>query len=322
MLVFSPLAVGIGSSIAEKLGVPYWIGAGQPLTPTREWAIPFFPQAPGWLLIGRGLYDRATYLWSARLFWRLLLRPMNAARRGVLNLPPLPANWLYEQLRGQTIPLLYYFSPAVLPRPADWNERSQLTGYWYLDDAHSDWQPSPELVAFLASGSPPLYVGFGSMHTHRAEHMTDIVLAALEQTKQRAVLATGWGGIKTAELPQNVFSLDYVPHDWLFPQLRAVVHHGGAGTMAAVVRAGVPAVMLPFFGDQPFWGRRYHELGVIPAPISPKRLTVERLARAIEIAIHDGAMHKRMQALSAKVREEQGVARAVEIITGESGGML
>jgi sterol 3beta-glucosyltransferase len=315
MLVFSPLAIGIGSSIAEKLGVPYWIGAGQPLTPTRECAIPFFPQAPGWLPFGRGLYHRSTYLWSARLFWSLLLRPMNAARREVLNLPPLPANWLYEQLRRQAIPLLYYFSPAVLPRPADWNERSQLTGYWYLDDPQSDWQPSTELVTFLASGSPPLYIGFGSMHTRRATHMTGIVLTALAKTHQRAVLATGWGGIKSTELPQNIFTLDYVPHDWLFPQLSAVVHHGGAGTMAAVVRAGVPALILPFFGDQPFWGRRYHELGVTSPPIPQKRLTVEGLASAIEIAINDDTMHKRMQALSAKVREEQGVTTAVKIIT-------
>jgi sterol 3beta-glucosyltransferase len=283
MLVFSPLAIGFASSIAEKLGVPYWIGAGQPLTPTRACAIPFFPQAPGWLPFGRGLYHRSTYLWSAQLYWRLLLQPMNKARREVLDLPPMSPNWLYEQLRKQAIRMLYYFSPTVLPRPVDWNERNQLTGYWYLEDplgALPNWRPSAELVKFLA---------------------------------------TGRGGIGEAicdrDLPENIFVLDYVPHDWLFPQLSAVVHHGGAGTMAAAVRAGIPAVIIPFFGDQPFWGQRFYELGVTPAPIPQKRLTVERLARAIQLVTKDETIHTRMQALSEHIREEHGVRRAIEIIT-------
>jgi sterol 3beta-glucosyltransferase len=322
MLVFSPLAIGVASSIAEKLGVPYWIGAGQPLTPTRACAIPFFPQAPGWLPFGRGLYHRSTYLWSAQLYWRLLLQPMNKARREVLDLQPLSSNWLYEQLRKQAIPMLYYFSPTVLPRPADWNERNQLTGYWYLEDSRGalpNWRPSAELVKFLATGQPSIYVGFGSMHSRRSMQMTKIVLTTLEKTKQRAVLATGWGGIGEAicdrDLPENIFVLDYVPHDWLFPQLSAVVHHGGAGTMAAAVRAGIPAVIIPFFGDQPFWGQRFYELGVTPAPIPQKRLTVERLARAIQLATNDETIHTRMQALSEHIREEHGVRRAIEIIT-------
>ena len=322
MLVLSPLAIGVASSIAEKLRVPYWVGAGQPLTPTHACAIPFFPRAPGWLPFGRGLYHRSTYLWSAQLYWRLLLRPMNKARREVLDLPPLSPNWLYDQLRKQAITMLYYFSPTVLPRPVDWNERNQLTGYWYLEDplgALPDWQPSPELVKFLATGQPPIYVGFGSMHSRRSMQMTQIVLTTLEKTKQRAVLATGWGGIGEAicdrDLPENIFVLDYVPHDWLFPQLSAVVHHGGAGTMAAAVRAGIPAVIIPFFGDQPFWGQRFYELGVTPAPIPQKRLTVERLARAIQLATKDETIHTRMQALSEHIREEHGVRRAIEIIT-------
>jgi UDP:flavonoid glycosyltransferase YjiC (YdhE family) len=322
MLVFSPLAIGVASSIAEKLGVPYWIGAGQPLTPTRACAIPFFPQAPGWLPFGRGLYHRSTYLWSAQLYWRLLLQPMNKARREVLDLPPMSPNWLYEQLRKQAIPMLYYFSPTVLPRPVDWNERNQLTGYWYLEDplgALPNWRPSAELVKFLATGQPSIYVGFGSMHSRRSMQMTKIVLTTLEKTKQRAVLATGWGGIGEAicdrDLPENIFVLDYVPHDWLFPQLSAVVHHGGAGTMAAAVRAGIPAVIIPFFGDQPFWGQRFYELGVTPAPIPHKRLAVERLARAIHLATSDEAIHTRMQVLSERIREEHGVRRAIEIIT-------
>ncbi len=318
LVVFSPLGIGIVSSIAEKLGVPYWIGAGQPLTPTGDCAIPFFPQfpqVPGWLTFGSNAYHRSTYLWSARLYWRLLLPSINKARRDILNLSPMNNRWLYEEMKQQRIPMLYYFSPSVLPRPADWNEHNLVTGYWYLDDAHSHWQPPAELVRFLAAGPPPVYVGFGSMHTRRSAMLSETVINALVRTKQRGILATGWSGINMADLPDSIFPLDYVPHDWLFPQMAAVIHHGGAGTMAATVRAGIPAVLIPFFGDQPFWGRRYCELGVIPPPILQKRLTVDRLARAINVAINDESMHKRMLMLSAQIREEHGVARAVEILS-------
>jgi sterol 3beta-glucosyltransferase len=181
-------------------------------------------------------------------------------------------------------------------------------------------------VKFLASGQPPIYVGFGSMHTRRSTQITQIVLTALEKTKQRAVLATGWGGIEGGSneinLPENIFALDYVPHDWLFPQLSAIVHHGGAGTMAAAVRAGIPAVIIPFFGDQHFWGQRYYELGVTPAPILQKRLSVERLTGAIQLATHDEAIRTRMQALGERIREEDGVKRAVEIITANNSLQL
>ena len=318
LLIFSPLGIGTVSSIAEKLHIPYWLGAGQPLTPTRAFAIPFFPPAPGWLPFGRALYHRATYLLSGRLFWQLLHTPINHARREVLNLPPLPANWLTAQMRRQLLPMLYYYSPNVLPAPPDWNERSHVTGYWHLDEAFGEWQPPADLLDFLACGPPPLYIGFGSMRPRDPLKLTSIIQQALEQTGQRAILATGWGGIQAAshyqEQPGSIYTLDYVPHDWLFPRLSAVVHHGGAGTTAATIRHGLPAVILPFFGDQPFWSRHYASLGVIPPPIPIKHLTADNLARAIAQATGDTAMRERMQALSKKVREEDGVQRAVEII--------
>ncbi len=334
LLIFSPLGIGTVSSIAEKLSIPYWIGAGQPLTPTRAFAIPFFPPAPGWLPFSRALYHRATYLLSGRLFWQLLHTPINHARREVLNLPPLLANWLTAQMRQQLLPILYYYSPSVLPAPPDWNERSHVTGYWHLDESFDGWQPPTDLLDFLASGPPPLYIGFGSMRPRDPARLTSLLLQALERTGQRAVLATGWGGIQGIQavnpsqglsnspdspgLPQlssSIYTLDYVPHDWLFPRLSAVVHHGGAGTTAATIRHGTPAVILPFFGDQPFWSRRYASLAVIPPPIPIKHLTADNLARAIAQATDDTAMRERMQALSKKVREEDGVKRAVEIIT-------
>lgn len=323
LLIFSPLGIGTVSSIAEKLHIPYWIGAGQPLTPTRAFAIPFFPPAPGWLPFGRVLYHRSTYLLSGRIFWQLLHTPINDARRNVLNLPPLPATWLTRQMRRQLLPMLYYYSPSVLPAPPDWSERSRVTGYWHLDASSGGWLPPAELLDFLASGPPPLYIGFGSMRPRDPDRLTSIILQALAQTGQRAILATGWGGIQAASHSQepsnSIYTIDYVPHDWLFPRLSAVVHHGGAGTTAATIRYGLPAVMLPFFGDQPFWSSHYASLGVIPAPIPIKNVTADRLARAIEQATSDTMMRERMKALSARVRQEDGVQRAVEIILRVAG---
>jgi sterol 3beta-glucosyltransferase len=200
-----------------------------------------------------------------------------------------------------------------LPQPLDWSKNNHVTGYWYLDD-QSNWQPPAALLDFLASGPPPVYVGFGSMQTRNPEEMTAKVLQALAKAKQRGILVSGWGGISQTALPDEVFKIDAVPHDWLFPQLAAVVHHGGAGTMAASLRAGIPSVMIPFFGDQPFWGRRYHTLGIIPKPIPQKQLTVERLAAAIKNVTSDEAIRPRVAALSARICAEDGVARAVEIL--------
>jgi UDP:flavonoid glycosyltransferase YjiC (YdhE family) len=311
-MICSPLALCFASSIAEKLHIPCWIGAGQPLTPTGAFAIPFFPTAPAWLP-ARASYHRLTYMLSARLFWQLLRGPINQARQELLNLPPLSGKWLYEQVSKQRLHVLYYYSPSILPSPPDWGKNYFVTGYWFLHD-YSDWQPSQALLDFLAAGAPPVYVGFGSMNTQRAGEMTDIVLEALTRTKQRAILSAGWGNIGNADLPDNIFKVDFVPHDWLFPQVAAVVQHGGAGTMAACLRVGVPPVVIPFFGDQPFWASRFHTLGLTPQPIPQKRLTAGRLARAISIVTGDEALRMRVKAMSERIRAEDGVGRAVDIL--------
>jgi UDP:flavonoid glycosyltransferase YjiC (YdhE family) len=143
--------------------------------------------------------------------------------------------------------------------------------------------------------------------------MTEMALNALACSRQRGILLTGWGGLSNADLPDEVFKIDTIPHDWLFPQMAAVVHHGGAGTTAAGLRAGIPSVIIPFFAEQPFWGRRIAELGVGPKPIPRKRLSQERLAAAIHTAASDESMRRRAHTLGECIRTENGVARAVEV---------
>jgi UDP:flavonoid glycosyltransferase YjiC (YdhE family) len=235
------------------------------------------------------------------------------ARQKVLGLPAAPFWGPYNADRVHHYPILYGYSPSVIPPPPDWDKNIHVTGYWFLDPA-ADWTPPSALMEFLQAGSSPVYVGFGSMSSRKPEETADLVLQALARTRQRAILLSGWGGLRKADLPSSVLMVDSIPFSWLFPRVAAVVHHGGAGTTAAGLRAGVPSVVIPFFGDQPFWGQRIAELGVGPAPIPRQKLTVERLAQAIQKAVTDQTMRQCAAHLGAKIQAEDGIARAVAIV--------
>jgi UDP:flavonoid glycosyltransferase YjiC (YdhE family) len=152
------------------------------------------------------------------------------------------------------------------------------------------------------------------MSNRKPEETADLVLEALARTQQRAILLSGWSGLHKADLPDSVLMADSIPFSWLFPRVAAVVHHGGAGTTAAGLRAGVPSIVIPFFGDQPYWGQRIVELGVGPTPIPRRKLTADLLAQAIEQTIRNQTMRQRAADLGARIREEDGIARAVSVI--------
>ncbi|HZH50793.1 MAG TPA: glycosyltransferase [Microvirga sp.] len=206
---------------------------------------------------------------------------------------------------------LYAYSRHVVPVPPDWDRDVLVSGYWFLDSDY--WEIPADVAAFLDSGEPPIYVGFGSMPGLDPQRMTEMVIEALAKTGKRGVLATGGGALAAADVPAHVHVLTGAPHDKLFPRMAAVVHHGGAGTTAAAIRAGKPMTICPFFGDQPFWGRRIVELGAGPPPLDRKTLTVERLAAAIA-AMGTPGMRRQAAALGEAVRQEDGVAQAVEFI--------
>ncbi len=302
-----------GQPVAEKMGIPFVQAWLVPFLPTRDFPAVTFPMMRSWL------GGRLNHL-SHVLGWRLLAWPMqrasiNMARRKVLGLPPAPYwDGPLALLKQQAVPILHGFSPHVIPRPADWAANIHITGYWFLDPP-TDWRPPAELVDFLRAGSPPVYVGFGSMSHGDPQAATCLVLEALQLTGQRGVLLSGWGGLTKGDIPASVYMADSVPHSWLFPQLAAVVHHGGAGTTAAGLRASIPTIISPFISlDQSFWGWRVADLGVGPPPIPAKRLTAEKLAQAITTATTDPIMRQRARELGAKIRAEDGVAQAVAIL--------
>jgi sterol 3beta-glucosyltransferase len=237
---------------------------------------------------------------------------VDECRQQMLGLPKM-AWGQYLRLNSPMVPIVYGYSRHVTPVPADWGDWLYVTGYWFLDQDQT-WQPPAELARFLDGGPPPVYIGFGSMVDQEAEEVTQIVRQALAQTGRRAMLHGGWSQLGAGQLPESILRLEWAPHDWLFPRMAAVVHHGGAGTTAAALRAGVPNVIVPYFADQPFWGSRIEALGVGPKPIPRQKLTAGRLAEAIEIAINDEEMRHRSADLAQKIRAEDGVATAVPLI--------
>lgn len=192
----------------------------------------------------------------------------------------------------------------MIPKPRDWGSHIDISGFFFL--SASNYVPADDLNAFLAAGPPPIYIGFGSIVVDNPNHMTKIILDAVKATGHRALISKGWGGFGVDEtMPEKVFLLGNVPHDWLFKHVSCVVHHGGAGTTAAGIACGKPTIVIPFFGDQPFWGAMVARAGAGPLPIPYRELTAGKLAIAIQEALTPTALGK-AQDLGMKVSKENG----------------
>jgi len=237
---------------------------------------------------------------------------INRWRKQTLNLPPLPIKGYFHQLGTEQIPILNGFSPSVVPRPEDWNEHIHITGYWFPEEQR--WQPPADLEAFINTGPPPVFIGFGSMPVKNPDKVTRVILNALDQSGQRGILHAGWGGLGNQLLPDNVYKIDYVPYSWLFPQMAMVIHHGGSGTTGDGLRAGVPTCAVPFLFDQNFWGERIAALGAGPNPIKQKNLGVERLKQAIQLGTDNPQIRQNAAKLGQKIRAEDGIKNALEVI--------
>ncbi len=249
--------------------------------------------------------------------WLMMRRWLGSARRQA-GLPRLPLREPLGQLDARRTLELYAFSPAVVPEPARAGPWTHITGYWFLDRV-LDPEPPEQLLRFLAGGPAPVCVGFGSMLDADPAGTTGLVIEALRQAGQRGVLIRGQHGFGDVELPESVFAVETISHDWLFQRCSAVVHHGGAGTTAAALRAGRPSVVVPHMMDQHAWGRVIHELGAGPAPIPRRRLSTQRLQEAIVATVDEAGMRERAAALGEQIRQEDGIACAVEVFERHTG---
>ena len=230
----------------------------------------------------------------------------------------LPKRKLYfpfdkDPLRPPTL-ILCAWSPIILPPSADWSSNVYVTGYFFFD-INAPYQPPVELQNFLDAGAPPVCVSFGSMVNRDAERIDCIVREALTQTGQRGIILSGWGKVNLPS-SKDLLYLESVPHDWLLPHCKMIIHHGGAGTTSAGLRAGIPNIIVPFTADQPFWGNRVSAIHAGPKPILVKNLSVKRLASAI-IEAESKVIRERAQAIGQRVGCEEGVSRAIELIESQ-----
>ncbi len=259
-------------------------------------------------------YDRQLHVHFNRMFWWGNKLGYALLRLKHKDLPPL-TSWPFDPQNERVTPILYGFSRQVIPRPPEWGPDVHICGYWFLDEPPG-WQPPHDLQAFLEDGPPPVFIGFGSVVNSDAEQITRMALDALAETGQRGLLLTGWGGLRTAGLPASVHVVDHAPFSWLLPRMSAAVHHGGIGTTADTLRAGIPAFIVPFTADQPFWGRQVAKLGLGPDPVPFRKLTAPVLAAKIDAMTNDSAMRRRVADLGTRIRGEDGVGEAVRILEG------
>lgn len=310
IIVYHPGAA-VGYFAAQHFKIPSVLALPFPMSPTREYPSLIFYDGPR---LGKA-YNYLTHRILAQIMWFASASPLKAFWRKEFGALPKEFSNPFGKQTTKELPTIISCSEYVFPVPRDQPEHVHTTGYWFLDE-QENWNPSTELLGFLQKGPPPVYVGFGSVgNPDVAVQTTELVIDALKRSGQRGVLATGWNGMSALEaLPENIFMLESAPHSWLFPRVAAVVHHGGAGTTAAGLRAGVPSIIIPSGNDQFAWGRRVYELGVGAKPIPRKNLSAEKLSQAIQFALTNEIKNK-AQELGEKIRSENGAATAARIIT-------
>ncbi|KUJ21408.1 UDP-Glycosyltransferase/glycogen phosphorylase [Mollisia scopiformis] len=289
---------------AEKLGIPLHLMFTMPWSPTREFPHPIANIKSS--NASRSMSNEMSYTLVDMMTWQGLGDIINKFRTDTLELRPITQAAGISMLHRLQIPYTYCWSPALIPKPKDWGPYIDISGFYFLSLA-TNYQPDPELAEFLASGPPPVYIGFGSIVVADPEAMTNLIFEAVKKTGQRALVSKGWGGLGGDQLekPEGVFMLGNCPHDWLFQHVSCVVHHGGAGTTAAGIALGRPTVIVPFFGDQPFWGAMVARAGAGPSPIPFKELTAQGLADAILHALKPETLD-RAKELGDRIREEKG----------------
>lgn len=301
ILIESPSAMG-GIHIAESLGIPYFRAFTMPWTRTRAYphafAVPEHKMG--------GAYNYFTYVIIDNVFWKSTAGQINRWRKRSLGLPPTSL----DKLQPNKVPFLYNFSPYVVAPPVDYSDWIHVTGYWFLD-TKEDWSPPQDLLAFMKKarddGKKIVYIGFGSVTVGDPEAMTRVVVDSVLKADVRCILSKGWSDrlakkdVSEPEfpLPEEIHQVKSCPHDWLFRHIDVACHHGGAGTTGASLRAGIPTIIKPFFGDQFFFGNRVEDLGV---GICVRKMNTTLFSKALRTATHDARMIVKAEVLGEQIR--------------------
>lgn len=235
----------------------------------------------------------------------------------------LPKRKLYSPFDKDTLrpstPILCAWSPSVISPSKEWAANIAVTGY-YFSDVDTGYQPASDLQHFLDTGNPPICVSFGSMLNRDAKKIDSIIRESLRLTNNRGIILSGWSEVKN-DSTKEILYIDAVPHQWLLPRCKVIIHHGGAGTTAAGLRAGIPNIVIPFVADQPFWGKRVHAIDAGPIPIPVNKISTEKLTSAI-IETDKYAIRKHSKDIGQILRNEDGVGFSIDFIEKYSNDFL
>lgn len=316
LIIESPSTMS-GIHIAEALGIPYMRAFTMPWTRTKAYPHAFIvpEQKRG------GSYNLMTHVIFENVFWKGISSQVNAWRVKHLGLPRTNL----ANIQQSRIPFLYNVSPSIFPPAIDFPDWVKVTGYWFLNEGSGDYQPPTELVNFLNRARKRrkkiVYVGFGSIVVSDANGLTRTIVETIKGMDVMCILNKGWSdrlskedSSPPVELPPEVFDIGTVPHDWLFTRVDVAVHHGGSGTTGASLRAGLPTIIKPFFGDQFFYASRVEELGV---GVGLRTLNQKTFTKALEVVLNDDNFKVKAQEIANSMNKERGVLSAVEAIYTE-----
>jgi sterol 3beta-glucosyltransferase len=306
LILHSFLLTSTGIGLGKELGIPNISAQLFPVfSTTSAFPAPTFPDlplGPGYRRLTHKLVSQ-TFKWGSRFLYQRV-------RKENPHLPEL-TEWIPGDLGNGEIPILYGFSSHVVPQPRDWKDNTHLSGYWIINKGDEP-SPSRKIMDFLQAGPPPITIAFGSTKTRKLEEIKHKVIAALSHNRQRAIIVAEQPDPKFTS--QELLQIDYAPYSWLFERSMAIIHHGGAGTTARGLLAGVPNIILPFTSDQPFWGRQVYTLGAGPKPIPANNLSIKALSTAIDQVIKDQKMRTQAKRIGKLLEAEDGTSQALNII--------
>jgi sterol 3beta-glucosyltransferase len=309
IIIFHP-GMPLGFFIAQEKKLISVMANPFPVIATRDYPAILFYTSPR---LGR-LFNNITHLIFEKVFWSLsksaVVEFWSKSVKSKMNFSTSPVRQQIES----GMPLINGYSNLFFNQSKNWQSNIHTTGNWFVEK-EPNFIPSIELTNFIEYGEQPIYIGFGSMKELDTFKTTlSIIKNALEITKQRAVVGLGWSKLTFNEsIPDNIFLIESIPHSWLFPKMKTVIHHGGAGTTATGLRAGKPTIIIPHNADQPAWGQRVFELGVGSKPIKKTNLTADSLASAIYFTQQQNIILN-ADKLGQELRKENGVTNAVKII--------
>ncbi|KAF6807292.1 udp-transferase [Colletotrichum sojae] len=295
---------------AEALGIPLHLMFTFPYTPTQAFPHPLASIKKS--NVDPGYTNFISYPLVEMMVWQGLGDLVNDFRVKILGLDPVSTLWAPGATYRLHVPFTYLWSPHLVPKPQDWGDEIDVSGFVFLDLA-SSFEPPSDLEKFLAAGDEPIYIGFGSIVVDDADRFTQMIFDAAKMAGVRALVSKGWGGLGGDEMdvPDNIFMLENTPHDWLFPRVKACVIHGGAGTTAIALKCGKPTFIVPFFGDQHFWGSILSSCSAGPEAVPYKHLTAEKLADGIKYCLTEEAQSGAQKVANDIELEGDGAKNAV-----------